>query len=196
MNIQKVLVFCGSSLGFRKIYKEKAIEMGVYFAQNDIELIYGAGKIGMMGAIADAVIENKGKVTGIIPKLLCKEEVLHPGITETVITETMSERKFLMSKMTDAYITLPGGFGTLDELFEALTLQQLYIEKKPVALLNVNGFFDATLQQLDIMVKEGLLKQKNRDMLLVDTTVTGLMKQLNTYKAPKETSIIGKIVTK
>ncbi len=196
MNIQKVVVFCGSSSGFNSVYKNTAISLGNHFVENDISLIYGAGKLGLMGTIADTVLEKNGKVIGIIPELLCKEEVLHPNITETIITKTMSERKFIMSKMTDAYITLPGGFGTLDELFEALTLQQLYIEKKPVALLNVNGFFDATLQQLDVMVKEGLLKQKNRDMLFVDTTITGLMEQLSKYKAPKETSIISKVVTK
>lgn len=196
MNIQKVVVFCGSSLGFNPIYKDTAVELGNYFAQNNIGLIYGAGKIGLMGAVADAVLAKKGIVTGIIPKLLSQEEVLHPSLTETIITKTMSERKFLMSKMTDTYITLPGGFGTLDELFEVLTLQQLYIEKKPVGLLNINGFFDATLQQLDVMIKEGLLKQKNKDMLFVDTTVTGLMEQLKNYKAPKESSIIGKVVKK
>jgi len=194
MNIQKVVVFCASSMGYRSVYKNTAKTLGNYFAANNIELIYGAGKLGLMGTIADAVLENNGKVTGIIPELLCKEEVLHPAITNTIITKTMSERKFIMSKQADAYITLPGGFGTLDELFEVLTLQQLYIETKPVGLLNVEGFFDATLQQLDVMVKEGLLKQKNRDMLLVDTTVEGLMQQLHNYKKPTETSIIAKVV--
>jgi len=194
MNIQKVVVFCGSSLGFREIYKEKAVELGSYFAKNNIELIYGAGKLGLMGTIANAIIDRKGKVTGIIPKLLSKEEVLHPNLTETIITKTMSERKLIMSKKTDAYITLPGGFGTLDELFEVLTLQQLHIETKPVGLLNVEGFFNATLQQLDVMVKEGLLNQKNRDMLIVDTTIDGLMKKMNSYKKPKNTSVINKIV--
>jgi len=147
MNIQKVVVFCGASMGFREIYKENAMELGRYFAENNIELIYGAGKLGLMGVIADAVLSRKGKVTGIIPELLSKEEVLHPNLTETIITKTMGERKFLMSKKTDAYITMPGGFGTLDELFEALTLQQLYIETKPVGLLNINGFFNATKNQ-------------------------------------------------
>jgi len=194
MNIQKVAVFCGSSLGFNKTYQKSAVQLGTYFAKNNIELIYGAGKLGLMGTIANSVLEQKGKVTGIIPKLLCKEEVLHPNLTETIITETMGERKFLMSKKTDAYITLPGGFGTLDELFEVLTLQQLYIETKPIGLLNINGFFDATLQQLDIMIKEGFLKQKNRDMLFVASSVNGLMDKLKKYKKPENTTIIGKIV--
>jgi len=194
MNLRKVVVFCGASMGFRKVYQEKAVELGAYFAKNNIELIYGAGKIGLMGAIADAVLEKKGKVIGIIPELLSKEEVLHPNLSTTIITKTMSERKLKMSKLTDAYITMPGGFGTLDELFEVLTLQQLYIEKKPVGLLNIEGYFNAVLQQLDVMVKEGLLKQKNRDMLIVADNVEDLMKQMVTYKSPKESSIINKVV--
>lgn len=194
MNIEKIVVFCGASLGFQKVYEEKAIALGTYFAKNNIELVYGAGKIGLMGAVADAVLVNKGKVTGIIPELLAMEEVIHPDITTTVITKTMSERKFKMSKLADAYITLPGGFGTLDELFEVLTLQQLYIEKKPVGLLNVNGFYDAILQQLDVMIKEGLLKLKNRDMLIVADTIPDLISKMEAYKAPVATSIINKVV--
>ncbi len=194
MNIQKVVVFCGSSLGFRKIHKEKAIELGIYLAKNNVDLIYGAGKIGLMGIIADIVLEQKGKVIGVIPELLSKEEVLHPNLTETIITKTMSERKLLMSKKTDAYIAMAGGFGTLDELFEVLTLQQLFIETKPVGLLNTNGFFDATLKQLEVMVEEGFLKQKNRDMLFMDTSVEGLMDKMNNYKKPEKTAIINKVV--
>lgn len=194
MNIQKVVVFCGSSSGFKEIYINEAQKLGVYLAKNNIQLIYGAGKVGLMGAVADAVLNENGKVTGIIPELLSKEEVLHPNLTETIITKTMSERKILMSKKTDAYITLPGGFGTFDELFEVLTLQQLYIETKPVGLLNVDGFYDAVLQQLDVMLKEGLLKQKNRDMLFVDDNIEGLMQQLYNYKKPENTSIINKVV--
>ena len=106
----------------------------------------------------------------------------------------MSERKVLMSEKTDAYIAMPGGFGTIDELFEVLTLQQLFIETKPVGLLNTNGFFDATLKQLDVMVKEGFLKQKNRNMLFVDETIEGLMKKMNNYEKPENISIINKVV--
>lgn len=194
MKIQKVVVFCGSSLGFREIYKKKAIELGMYLAQNNMDLIYGAGKIGLMGVIADTVLEQKGKVIGVIPELLSKEEVLHPNLTETIVTKTMSERKVIMSEKTDAYIAMAGGFGTLDELFEVLTLQQLYIERKPIGLLNINGFFDATLKQLDIMVEEGFLKQKNRNMLFVDETIEGLMAKMNNYQKPENTSVINKVV--
>lgn len=194
MNINKVVVFCGSSIGHNEIYKQSAIELGNYLADNNIGMIYGAGKIGMMGAVADTMLAKNGEVIGVIPDLLKHEEVMHSSVTELIITKTMSERKVKMSQLTDAYITLPGGFGTLDELYEALTLQQLYIETKPVGLLNVNGFFDATIQQLDYMVKEGFLQPKNRAMLFIDTTVNGLMQQLQNYKAPENTLVINKVV--
>ena len=193
--MKKIVVFCGSSLGFNSVYKNAAIELGNFFADNNIELIYGGGKIGMMGILADTILEKGGTVTGIIPKLLQKEEVLHPKVKQMHITKTMSERKMLMSKMTDAYITLPGGLGTLDELFEALTINQLFIEQKPVAILNVNSFFDATLLQLDKMVEEGYLKPESRKLLIEDTTVEGLLKKISTYKPQQKNSVINKVVS-
>jgi len=193
--MKKIVVFCGSSLGFNPIYKEAAIELGNYFTNNNIGLVYGGGKIGMMGVLADTILEHKGKVIGVIPKLLEKKEVIHPGVEEMIVCEKMSDRKVIMSKLVDAYITLPGGFGTLDELFEALTLNQLQIEKKPVGLLNINGFFDATLLQLDKMVAEGYLKKVNRKMLLVGTSVNELMQKMKQYKAPEKTNIIHKVVS-
>ena len=192
--MNKIVVFCGSSIGFNSVYKKAAIELGNYFASNDIALVYGGGKIGMMGVIADTILEKKGEVIGVIPKLLEKEEVVHREVTELIITKKMSDRKVIMSKLIDGYITLPGGFGTLDELFESLTLNQLQIEQKPIGLLNVNGFFDHTLQQLDVMVKEGYLKQFNRDLLIIDTTVSGLMEKMQNYKAPEKSHIINKVV--
>lgn len=193
--MKKIVVFCGSSLGFNAIYKEAAIELGNYFVANDIALVYGGGKIGMMGAIANTMLDQKGNVIGVIPGLLEKEEVVHKGVSELIITKKMSERKVIMSKLVDAYITLPGGFGTLDELFEALTLGQLHIEQKPIGILNVNDFFNHALQQLDVMVAEGFLKPENRKMLLVDETVNGLMQQIQNYKAPKKSHVINKVVS-
>ena len=193
--MKKIVVFCGSSLGFNPIYKEAAIELGNYFTNNNIGLVYGGGKIGMMGVLADTILEQKGDVIGVIPKLLEKKEVIHPGVEEMIVCEKMSDRKVIMSKLVDAYITLPGGFGTLDELFEALTLNQLQIEQKPVGLLNINGFFDATLLQLDKMVAEGYLKKVNRKMLLVGTSVNELMQKMKQYKAPEKTNIIHKVVS-
>ncbi|MDG1040459.1 MAG: TIGR00730 family Rossman fold protein [Polaribacter sp.] len=192
--MKKVVVFCGSSVGFNSDYKEAAIELGKMFVKNNITLVYGGGKIGMMGIIADTILAEKGKVIGVIPKLLEKKEVVHRGVSELIITKKMSERKVIMSKLVDGYITLPGGFGTLDELFEALTLGQLQIEQKPIGILNVNGFFDHTLQQLDLMVKEGYVKPQNRELLLVDSTIKGLIQQMQNYKTPKKTSIINKVV--
>ena len=193
--MKKIVVFCGSSIGFNPIYKEAAIELGNYFTNNNIGLVYGGGKIGMMGVLADTILEHKGDIIGVIPKLLEKKEVIHPGVEEMIVCEKMSDRKVIMSKLVDAYITLPGGFGTLDELFEALTLNQLQIEKKPVGLLNINGFFDATLLQLDKMVAEGYLKKVNRKMLLVGTSVNELMQKMKQYKAPEKTNVIHKVVS-
>jgi uncharacterized protein (TIGR00730 family) len=192
--MKRIVVFCGASLGFHPIYKETAIALGNYFAENNIGLVYGGAKIGMMGVLADTVLAHNGDVIGVIPKLLEKEEVVHAGVEEMIICKKMSDRKVIMSKLTDGYITLPGGFGTLDELFEALTLGQLHIEQKPIGLLNVTGFFDAILLQLDKMVEEGYLKQANRNMLLVANSVNALMHKMNNYKAPEIGHVIQKVV--
>jgi uncharacterized protein (TIGR00730 family) len=195
ITMNRIVVFCGSSLGFKPIYKEAAVELGNYFAYNKIGLVYGGGKIGMMGALADTILAQNGEVIGVIPKLLEKEEVVHSGVEEMIVCKKMSERKVIMSKLIDGYITLPGGFGTLDELFEALTLGQLQIEQKPIGLLNVNGFFDEVLSQLDKMVEEGFLKQANRDMLFISNSVNDLMKKMNNYKTPKTEHVINKVVS-
>lgn len=192
--MKRIVVFCGASLGFQPIYKETAIALGNYFAENKLGLVYGGAKVGMMGVLADTVLEQNGEVIGVIPKLLEKEEVVHAGVEEMIICKKMSDRKVIMSKLTDGYITLPGGFGTLDELFEALTLGQLHIEQKPIGLLNVNGFFDAILLQLDKMVEEGYLKQANRNMLLVASSVNALMHKMNNYEAPEIGHVIQKVV--
>ena len=192
--LKKIVVFCGSSLGFSPIYKEAAVTLGNYFVENKISLVYGGGKIGMMGVLADTILGQNGEVIGVIPKLLEKEEVVHAGVEEMIVCKKMSDRKVIMSKLVDGYITLPGGFGTLDELFEALTLGQLQIEQKPIGLLNINGFFDAVLLQLDKMVEEGYLKLAGRNLLLVANSVKELMQKMDAYKAPKIAPIINKVV--
>jgi len=192
--MNRIVVFCGSSLGFNPVYKEAAIELGNYFVNNNIGLVYGGGKIGMMGALSDTILDKNGEVIGVIPKLLEREEVLHLGVEEMIICKNMSERKVIMSKLVDGYITLPGGFGTLDELFEALTLSQLYIEQKPVGLLNINGFFDGVLIQVDKMVDEGYVNPENKKLLIVEDSVEKLLEKMNSYKAPKITHVINKVV--
>jgi len=193
--MKKVAVFCGSSLGFNEIYKNDAIKLGNYFAKNNIGLVYGGGKIGMMGILADTIIEKKGEVIGVIPNLLRQEEVAHTEITEMIVTKTMSKRKVKISKLVDGYIALPGGFGTLDEIFEALTLGQLGIERKPVGILNTNGFFNHLIKQLDVMVAEGYLKQSNKEMLIVSDSVDELCTLMLNYKAPIMTKVINKVVS-
>ena len=192
--LKKIVVFCGSSLGFNPIYKKAAVTLGNYFVENKISLVYGGGKIGMMGLLADTILGQNGEVIGVIPKLLEKEEVVHAGVEEMIVCKKMSDRKVIMSKLVDGYITLPGGFGTLDELFEALTLGQLQIEQKPIGLLNINGFFDAVLLQLDKMVEEGYLKLAGRNLLLVANSVKELMQKMDAYKTPKIAPIINKVV--
>ena len=192
--MKKVAVFCGSSLGFNEIYKNEAMKLGSHFAKNNIGMVYGGGKIGMMGVIADIIIENKGNVIGVIPGLLRHEEVAHHNISEMIVTKTMSKRKVKISKLVDGYIALPGGFGTLDEIFEALTLNQLGIEQKPVGILNTNGFFNPLISQLDLMVTEGYLKQSNKDMLLISDSVEDLIFKMINYNAPEMTKVINKVV--
>jgi len=193
--MKKVAVFCGSSLGFNEIYKNEAIKLGAHFVENNIGMVYGGGKIGMMGVIADVIIENKGSVIGVIPGLLRHEEVAHTNITEMIVTKTMSKRKVKISKLVDGYIALPGGFGTLDEIFEALTLNQLGIEQKPVGILNTNGFFNPLISQLDLMVTEGYLKQSNKEMLLISDSVEDLIAKMINYNAPEMTKVINKVVS-
>ncbi|UMB60197.1 TIGR00730 family Rossman fold protein [Lutibacter sp. A80] len=192
--MKKVAVFCGSSLGFNEVYKNEAIKLGNYFANNNIGLVYGGGKIGMMGIIADTIIEKKGEVIGVIPGLLRHEEVAHTNITEMIVTKTMSKRKVKISKLVDGYIALPGGFGTLDEIFEALTLNQLGIEQKPVGILNTNGFYNHLIKQLDTMVTEGYLKKSNKEMLIVSDSIDDLLTKMFEYKAPMLTKVINKVV--
>ncbi len=194
--MNRIAVFCGSSIGFKSIYAEEAKKLGKYFSQNNISLVYGGGKIGIMGAIADSIIENNGEVIGVIPNLLRHEEVAHTKITRMIVTKKMSKRKVRISKLVDGYIALAGGFGTLDEIFEALTLGQLGIENKPIGILNTNGFFNHTLQQLDHMVSEGFLKQNNRDMILVSENVEELIDKMNTYQAPKMSKVVNTVASK
>ncbi|MBK5207958.1 MAG: TIGR00730 family Rossman fold protein [Flavobacteriaceae bacterium] len=192
--MKKIAVFCGSSIGFNEVYRNEAIKLGNYFIEYNIGLVYGGGKIGMMGILADTMIEKKGEVIGVIPGLLRHEEVAHTNITEMIVTKTMSKRKVKISKLVDGYIALPGGFGTLDEIFEALTLGQLGIETKPVGILNINGFFNHLILQLDVMVTEGYLKQSSKEMLIISESVEDLISQMFNYKVPEMTKIINKVV--
>src|SRR5690242_7250622 len=156
-----ICVFCGSSSGLNPIYAQSAKELGGLLATQHHTLIYGGGNIGLMGIVADAVLEKKGRVIGVIPDFLMQKEVGHKGLTELEIVPSMHERKKRMADLSDAFIAMPGGWGTLDETAEILTWKQLGLIQQSVGILNVNNFFDTLLQQMNLMANEGFLNPNN-----------------------------------
>src|SRR6056297_2649466 len=182
--MKAIAVFCGSSLGNNGNYKAQATLLGQTLAQNNIKLIYGGAKVGLMGAIAGAALYKGGKVIGVLPKFLKSKEIAHDQLTQLILVENMHERKTRMHEMSDGVIALPGGFGTIEELFEMLTWSQLGLHQKPIGILNIDGFYDALISLLDHMVEKGLLKQKNLEMLLVDDNIDSLLSQMEQYVAP------------
>ncbi|MBN8825082.1 MULTISPECIES: TIGR00730 family Rossman fold protein [unclassified Spirosoma] len=181
--MQSLVVYCASSPGTNPIYNEVASELGKKMAEQNIRLIYGGGGFGLMGDVANAVLQNGGIVTGIIPNFLADLEVAHTTLTELHFVETMHERKYKMVQLAKGVIALPGGYGTLDELFEILTWKQLKLYDGPVAVININGFYDLLLQQLDRMVADGFLKAENRSLPIIANSVDDALKQINDYWA-------------
>jgi len=184
INMKSITVFCGSSPGKNPDNMKLAYELGKHLATLNISVVYGGAKIGLMGAVANGSLQNHGKAIGVIPKFLCSKEIAHEGLTELILVESMHERKTRMHELCDGFIALPGGFGTLEELFEILTWAQLGLHQKPIGLLNTNGFYDHLIQLLTGMVNEGYLKQENWDMLLVDSTIQGLLQKMESYIPP------------
>ncbi len=182
--MKSITVFCASSPGFDPVYSEAAFALGQLLATRNITLVYGGAKVGLMGKVADGVLEGKGKVTGVLPHFLGGKEIAHEGLTELIKVESMHERKTKMNELCEGVIALPGGFGTLEELFEMLTWAQLGLHQKPIGLLNVDGFYDSLLQLLQTMTDKGLLKEDNRRMLLVSDDAAGLLTQMAAYVAP------------
>lgn len=185
-NLSSILVYCGANAGNKPIYRDTAIGLGNYFAAQQITLVYGGGSIGIMGIIADTVLAANGKVLGVIPGFLNVKEVGHTGLTELHVVGSMHERKALMEKLCDGVIVLPGGYGTLDEMFEMLTWSQLGLHRKPIGVLNVNGYYDHLIAQMDVMVKEGFLSGNNRKLVIVDTTVEGLVEKMRRFDVKTE----------
>jgi uncharacterized protein (TIGR00730 family) len=182
--MKRITVFCGSSFGTEEIYKEQANLLGQTLAKQDIELVYGGANVGLMGAVADGVLSAGGKAIGVLPNFLRSKEIAHRGLTELILVESMHERKTKMSDLCDGVIALPGGFGTLEELFEMLTWAQLGLHKKPIAILNINGFYDSLIELTEVMVEKGLLKDVNQKMLLVSDNIDDLLKQMKNYIPP------------
>ncbi|MGI9249208.1 MAG: TIGR00730 family Rossman fold protein [Woeseiaceae bacterium] len=182
--MRRICVYCGSNTGARPQYAEAARDLGDVLVRHDLELVYGGADIGIMGIVADAVLERGGKVHGVIPKMLCDKEIAHQGLTELHVVSSMHERKTMMAALSDGFIAMPGGFGTLEEIIEIITWGQLRFHDKPCGLLNVGSYFDHLLSYLDHASAEGFLRRENRQMLLCDNDAAGLVQQFERYTAP------------
>lgn len=183
--MKSIAVFCGSSPGQDPAYLETAGALGALMAKTDRQLVYGGAKIGLMGAVADAVMENGGRVIGVLPTFMSRKEVAHHGLTELILVKSMHERKRKMAELVDGFIALPGGFGTLEEFAEILTWGQLGLHQKPMGLLNQNGFYDRLLGLFDHMQGEGFLRPRNREMVLSAPTPEALITEMEAYQAPE-----------
>jgi len=190
--MQRICVFCGSSPGRHPDYREAAIAFGRALARSGIGLVYGGASIGLMGAVADAVREGGGEVIGVIPRSLVDLEVAHTGLDDLRVVGSMHERKALMATLSDAFVALPGGIGTLEEIFEVWTWAQLGSHAKPCAFLNVRGFYGGLLQFLDHVVAEEFLKPVHRDMVLVERDPDALIEAVRAYHAPTVAKLIGR----
>ena len=184
--MKRICVFCGSNAGARSEYAEAARALATVLAERKLGIVYGGGNVGLMGVLADAALARGGEVIGVIPQKLVDKEVAHRGVTKLLVVETMHERKALMNDLSDAFLALPGGFGTLDEFFEVLTWAQLGFHGKPCALLNVAGYYDGMLAMLDHAVTERFLRPAHRELVIADTDPLRLLQRLSAFApAPK-----------
>ncbi|KGX89895.1 LOG family protein [Pontibacillus marinus] len=177
-----IAVFCGSRLGATEAYKEGAIKLGKVMADQGITLIYGGSSVGLMGALADTVLENGGDAIGVIPQTLVEKEVAHHSLTDLHIVNTMHERKAKMAELADAFITMPGGAGTMEEFFEVYTWAQIGIHDKPFGLYNVNQYYTPLISLFDHMVNQEFLSQENRDMVMIDKDAEALLQKFSSFK--------------
>jgi len=181
-SFQRICVFCGSSAGFSGAYRAAAMELGRFLSEQGLGLVYGGGRIGLMGVIADAVLAHGGQVIGVIPEPMVAREIWHTGLTELRVVPSMHARKSLMAELADAFIALPGGFGTFEEFCEMITWSQLGIHRKPCGLLNVAGYYDSLLKMFDHAVAEGFLKRENRELVLASPSCRELLEQMQTFE--------------
>ena len=192
MDFRRICVFCGSNLGIGPVYRDAAVVLGQLLAAGGIELVYGGGNIGLMGVLADAVLESGGRVIGVIPESLMAKEVGHAGLTELRIVKSMHERKALMADLSDGFIAMPGGFGTFEEFCEIVTWSQLGIHAKPCGLLNVEGYYDPLLKLFDRAVREGFLREENRRLVLEDRDPIQLLDKMARFRVPAMGKWIGR----
>lgn len=180
--MKSIAVYCGANKGNQPWFADAATELGKTLAQRGIRVVFGGGSVGLMGILADAVLAEGGQITGIITHQLNGLELGHPGVKDMIVVDTMSERRDLLIRDTDGVITLPGGYGSMDELFEALTLAQLHQYKKPIGLLSLRGYYDPLLEMLDHMVENGFLKEPNRKLCIAAGSVPELLTAMEKYE--------------
>ena len=190
--MKRIAIFCGSSFGTDKLFEDQAYLLGKTLAERNTGIVYGGANVGLMGAVANGALQNGGEVIGVLPHFLREKEIAHQGLTQLILVDSMHERKTKMNDLCDGVIALPGGFGTFEEFFEMLTWGQLGLHKKPMALLNIDGFYDALLQMADTMVSKGFLKDINRQMLLSGNAIEEVLEKMENYQAPEA----GKWITK
>jgi uncharacterized protein (TIGR00730 family) len=190
--MKSITIFCGSSFGSDSIFEEQATLLGQTLAKQHIQIVYGGSNTGLMKAVADGALSESGRVVGILPHFLQSKEIAHKNLTELILVETMHERKTKMNELCDGVIVLPGGYGTLEEFFEMITWAQLGLHKKPIAILNIDGFYDDLIKLTQTMVDKGFLKQINRDMLLMSDNIDELLEKMRNYEAPT----VGKWISK
>ena len=176
---RRICVYCGSSNRVSPSYLSLAKTVGVYLGQQEIGVVYGGGNVGLMKALADGCISVQGEVIGVIPKSLETLELAHPNLTRLFVTQGMHERKAMMAQLSEGFIALPGGFGTMEEVMEALTWSQINVHRKPIGLLNCNGFFDGVVQWVDHAHNEGFISAAHRQMMCVNDNIEDLLKQMN-----------------
>lgn len=193
--MKRITVFCGSSFGTDEVFGKQAYLLGKTMAEKNIGLVYGGANVGLMGAVADGVIENGGEAIGVLPHFLQNKEIAHQNLSELILVETMHERKTKMNDLCDGVIALPGGFGTLEEFFEMLTWGQLGLHKKPIGILNVNRFYDSLIEFVKTMVAKGFLKEINEKMILISDDIEILLKMMEDYNAPVVSKWIDKETT-
>jgi uncharacterized protein (TIGR00730 family) len=193
--MKRICVFCGSNNGLNPSFLETSEKVGKFLAGQKIELVYGGGRVGLMGKIADTVLANGGKVIGAIPESLANKEIAHQGLTELHIVQTMHERKALMAELSDGFIALPGGFGTFEEFFEIVTWAQLGIHQKPCALLNVNGFYDHLIAMIDGTTSENFIREEHRGIVLIENEIERLFDLMKNYRPPAIEKWIDKKLT-
>jgi len=187
--MKRLAVYCGSSLGVDPTYREKAIKLGEMMVKENCGLVYGGGAIGIMGAIADSVLKHGGSASGVIPKFLDQIEITHNGLTELYVSENMPERKNKMYELADGFVALPGGIGTLEELFEVYTWRQLKIHDKPIGILNINGYYDHLIAHINHMVSEGFLQKKHTELIFVRNEPRELLNEMLKLIPEKKTEL-------